>query len=503
MQQNILEVRDLCKYYPGVNALNHVSLAFRKGEVHALAGENGAGKSTLIKMLTGAVEPSAGEIIYDGQAYTRLDPLQAVHCGIATVYQEFNLIPYLTVAENIFYGKEIMKGPFVDKKAMAAAVQKELDEMEIVMDPNAYVCDLGVAYQQLTEIVKAVMSHSKVLILDEPTAPLTSKETELLFRIVRKLKENEVTIIFISHRMEEIFDICDRVTVLRDGHWISTRDIADVTRQSLIAEMVGRPLGESYYERQVPLGEVVMEVKGLCSSKVRDVSFSVRKGEILGFGGLVGAGRTEVAQAIFGADRATAGEIWLHGKKVSPKDPITALKLGIGLIPEDRKRQGVLLNLPINQNISFSSMEKIMRGPFIRKSLDLKAADKYIDELSIKTPGPFQLARNLSGGNQQKVVLAKILATDCDIIFFDEPTRGIDVGAKQEIYALMRKLVDEQGKTIIMISSEMPELIGMSDRILVMHDGSIAGELQKEQFSQEAIMNLASGIMGGTSDEKK
>ena len=287
MQQNILEVRDLCKYYPGVNALNHVSLAFRKGEVHALAGENGAGKSTLIKMLTGAVEPSAGEIIYDGQTYTRLDPLQAVHCGIATVYQEFNLIPYLTVAENIFYGKEIMKGPFVDKKAMTAAVQKELDEMEIVMDPNAYVCDLGVAYQQLTEIVKAVMSHSKVLILDEPTAPLTSKETELLFRIVRKLKENEVTIIFISHRMEEIFDICDRVTVLRDGHWISTRDIADVTRQSLIAEMVGRPLGESYYERQVPLGEVVMEVKGLCSSKVRDVSFSVRKGEILGFRGLV------------------------------------------------------------------------------------------------------------------------------------------------------------------------------------------------------------------------
>ena len=215
MQQNILEVRDLCKYYPGVNALNHVSLDFRKGEVHALAGENGAGKSTLIKMLTGAVEPSAGEIIYDGQTYTRLDPLQAVHCGIATVYQEFNLIPYLTVAENIFYGKEIMKGPFVDKKAMTAAVQKELDEMEIVMDPNAYVCDLGVAYQQLTEIVKAVMSHSKVLILDEPTAPLTSKETELLFRIVRKLKENEVTIIFISHRMEEIFDICDRVTVAR------------------------------------------------------------------------------------------------------------------------------------------------------------------------------------------------------------------------------------------------------------------------------------------------
>jgi len=497
MQENILEIKNICKFYPGVRALDDVSLAFKTGEIHALAGENGAGKSTLIKMLTGAVEPTSGEIILNGQSYAKLDPFQAVKEGIAAVYQEFNLIPHLSVAENIFYGKEIMNGPFVDKKAMAQEVQKELDIMGISLDPMAYICDLGVAYQQLAEIVKAVMSHSQVLILDEPTAPLTSKETDVLFKIMRRLKENNVSIIFISHRMEELFEICDRVTVLRDGKFISTRNIADITRKGLIADMVGRPLGESYYERQKPLGDTILEVKGMNSRKVKDISFTVKKGEILGFGGLVGAGRTEVAQAIFGADKITSGEIYLRGKKVTIKDPVSALRHGIGLIPEDRKNQGVLLNLPINQNITFSSLKKVMRGPFIQKNKDLKVSENYIDELKIKTPSVAQLVKNLSGGNQQKVVLAKILATDCEVIIFDEPTRGIDVGAKQEIYSLMRKLADEQGKTIIMISSEMPELIGMSDRILVMHNGRIAGELQKDEFSQEAILSLASGITGG------
>jgi len=497
MQENILEVRNLSKYYPGVRALDDVTVAFRAGEIHALAGENGAGKSTLIKMLTGAIEPTSGEIILNGQAYRRLEPLQAVQSGIAAVYQEFNLIPHLTVAENIFYGKEIMKGLFVDKKKMAAEVQKELDAMEIDLDPMAYVCDLGVAYQQLAEIVKAVMAHSKVLILDEPTAPLTSRETEMLFRIIKRLKESGVAIIFISHRMEEMFDICDRVTVLRDGKFISSHPISEITRKSLITDMVGRPLGESYYERQKPLGDVVLEVKNLCSRKVKDVSFRVRQGEILGFGGLVGAGRTEVAQAIFGADEIISGEIYLRGKKITVKTPVSALQQGIGLIPEDRKNQGILLNLPVSQNITFSSLKKVMRGPFIQKSKDQKTSQKYIDELEIKTPSAAQLAKNLSGGNQQKVVLAKILATDCDVIIFDEPTRGIDVGAKQEIYSLMRQLTDERGKTILMVSSEMPELIGMSDRILVMRGGKIAGELQKNEFSQEAILSLASGITGG------
>ena len=343
MQDYILEVKDLCKYYPGVKALDGVSVGFKEGEVHALAGENGAGKSTLIKMLTGAIEPTRGEIVLNGESYPKLGPIEAIEKGISAVYQEFNLIPYLTVAENVFYGKEIMKGAFVNKKAMAAEVQKALDEFEIKLNPMAVISDLGVAYQQITEIVKAVMANSKVLIMDEPTAPLTNKETELLFNIVDKLKKNKVTIIFISHRMEEMFEICDRVTVLRDGKYISTKEVKDITRKELITDMVGRELGENYPERVTELGEPVLRVKGLTNDKIKDVSFEVRKGEILGFGGLVGAGRTEVMQALFGADRIESGEVYLNGKRVRIKSPGDALDHGIGLLPEDRKNQGVLL----------------------------------------------------------------------------------------------------------------------------------------------------------------
>jgi len=497
MQNCILEVRHLSKYYAGVKALDDVSVTFREGEIHALAGENGAGKSTLIKTLTGAITPTGGEIVLEGQIYDKLDPVGAIDKGISAIYQEFNLVPYLTVAENVFYGKEMMKNGLVDKRAMNAEVQKTLDEMGIKLKPSTLVSDLGVAYQQIIEIVKAVAANSKILIMDEPTAPLTNTETQVLFNIISNLRKKNVTIIYISHRLEEIFHMCDRVTVMRDGKYVSTRNVGDITQKELIADMVGRTLGEDYPQRAKPVGDTVLEVKGLNNDRVRDVSFRLKKGEILGFAGLVGAGRTEVMQAIYGADKLEGGQVYLNGKPIRIKDPSKALDKGIGLIPEDRKNQGIHLGLSIRQNITFSSLKQAMTGPFINKKKDTAISEEYGKKLQIRMPGINQLAMNLSGGNQQKVVLAKVLATKCDVIIFDEPTRGIDVGAKQEIYMLMRQLVEEEGKSIIMVSSEMPELIGMSDRILIMHNGKIAGELGREDFSQELILEYASGLIGG------
>lgn len=497
MQEYILEVKNLCKYYAGVKALDGVSLGFIEGEIHALAGENGAGKSTLIKMLTGAIEPTDGEIVLNGVGHKKLAPIEAMKEGIAAVYQEFNLVPYLSAAENVYFGKEKMNGIFVDRHKMNAEVQKMLNDMGIDMNPGLRAGGLGVAYQQIIEIVKAVAADSRILILDEPTAPLTNKETKVLFNIIQKLKEKKVTIIYISHRMEEIFEICDRVTVMRDGKHVTTKNTADINKKELIAYMVGRELGENYPARQKELGETVLKVTGLSNSKIESVSFELKKGEILGFGGLVGAGRTEIMQAIFGADKVDSGQVEINGRPVKIKSPGDALNKGVGLIPEDRKNQGVLLDLSIKENVTFSSLEQAMVGPFIIDQKDSAIADEYIDKLRIKTPSVKQLVKNLSGGNQQKVVLAKILATQCDIIIFDEPTRGIDVGAKQEIYQLMRRLVDEEGQSIIMVSSEMPELLGMSDRIIVMRLGKVVGELRKEEFSQETILEYASGLIGG------
>ncbi len=494
MQDYILEVKNLSKYYAGVKALDDVSLSFRRGEVHALAGENGAGKSTLIKAITGAIEPTAGTIFVEGQQYSKLSPIEAIHIGIAAIYQEFTLIPHLTVAENIFFGKEIGKNGFVNKKAMNDAVKKLLDEMGIDLNPAANVCDLGIAYQQIVEIVKAVAADSKILIMDEPTAPLTNKETEMLFGIIQKLRNRGVTIIYISHRMDEIFRVCDRVSVMRDGKYICTDNTADIDVHRLISQMVGRELGEDYPQRNKPLGDVIMKVENLESEKIHDISFELHKGEILGFGGLVGAGRSETMQAIFGADRVIGGSVEINGKKSVFKNPTQALNSGIGLIPEDRKHQGVLLGLSVRQNVTFSSLKQAMTGCFVSNKKDIAIANEYTNKLRIKTPSVNQLVKNLSGGNQQKVVLAKALATKCDVIIFDEPTRGIDVGAKQEIYNLMRQLVDEEGKSVIMVSSEMPELIGMSDRILVMRHGRIAGEIQREDYSQELILEYASGL---------
>ncbi len=491
MDDVILKVKNLCKYYPGVKALDDVSFEVRRGETHAICGENGAGKSTFIKILTGANEPTSGSVEFEGTEYTKLTPRQSMDLGISVIYQEFSLVPYLTVSENIFYGREIRKGPIRDLRAMDAEAKKLCQDMGVEIDVRKRVCDLGIAYQQIVEILKAVSRKSDFIIMDEPTAPLTVRETEIFFQIIRRLQEEKVTIIFISHRLEEVFQICDRVTVFCDGRYVTTQNVQDITKKELITYMVGRELSDDYPVPNRSIGDVCLEVEHLTNKNVRDVSFVLRRGEILGFGGLVGAGRTELARAIYGADHVLSGSIKLNGAGYSPKDPGRALKAGIGLIPEDRKRQGCVLTLPIGENIVYSILDRVSKLAVVQSRAEKQVTDRYVKDLDIKTPSVAQLVKNLSGGNQQKVVLAKAMATDCDILIFDEPTRGIDVGAKQEIYSLMCQLV-EAGKSVIMISSEMPELIGMSDRIIVMSNGEIAGELQKSEYDQSKILEIAS-----------
>ena len=491
MDDVILRVKNICKYYPGVKALEDVSFEVRRGETHAICGENGAGKSTFIKILTGAIEPTAGTIEFEGKEYSRLTPKQSMDLGISVIYQEFSLIPYLTVTENIFYGREIKKGLIRDMSAMEMQARELCKDMGVNIDVRKRVCDLGIAYQQIVEILKAVSRNAEFIIMDEPTAPLTVRETQVFFNIIKRLKEEHVTIIFISHRLEEVFEICDRVSVFCDGRYVVTKDVQEIDRRGLITYMVGRELSDDYPTPRREIGEDILKVRGLTNKNVKDISFHLRKGEILGFGGLVGAGRTELVRAIYGADPVLSGEITFRGEAYKPRDPGAALQAGIGLIPEDRKRQGAVLSLPISENVVYSILKRIAPMGVIHSKDEKEYVDKYIGELNIKTPSPGQLVKNLSGGNQQKVVLAKAMATNCDILIFDEPTRGIDVGAKQEIYALMCQLA-EAGKSIIMISSEMPELIGMSDRIYVMSNGEIAGELLPEDYSQIKILEIAS-----------
>jgi len=489
--ENILELKGITKVYPGVVALDDVYMSFKKGEVHAIVGENGAGKSTLIKSITGALELTSGSIVFDGKEYKGFNPIQAIQLGIGAVYQEFNLVPYLSVAENIFYGREIKKGLIFDMKKMCEKTDEILKELGVRIDPRTRVKDLSVAYQQIVEIAKSVSRDVKVLILDEPSAPLTNTEIVAMFKIIKSLKQKGVTVIYISHRLEEIFEISDRVTVMRDSKYILTMKTADTDRKCLISLMVGRELSDVYPCCNLKNQEVMLEVKAINTSYIHDINFKVNKGEILGFAGLVGAGRTETARAIFGADPVFSGEIFLCGKKVKIRSPKDAIKYRIGLIPEDRKLHGVLLALSIRNNITLSSLCKISKLGWINnKKEDIKIKELKAN-LRIKTPSMEQLVKNLSGGNQQKVVLAKWMATKCDVLIFDEPTRGIDIGAKQEIYKLMRQLADS-GKALIMISSEMPELLGMSDRIIVMHEGDIVGELDKCEATQEIILDMAS-----------
>lgn len=490
---NILELRNITKNYPGVKALDHVSAVFNSGETHAIMGENGAGKSTLIKIISGAVQPNGGTIIFEGKEYTSMNPTLTKKLGIGVIYQEFNLVPELSIAENIFLGRKLTAGPTINEKQMNEKAKVLMDRFGLNMDVTMPVKNLTVAYQQLVEITKAISNDVKVLIMDEPSAPLTNREIDVLFGIIEKIKKQGVAIIYISHRIEEIFRISDRVTIMRDGTYIDTKLTADTNTSELISLMVGRKLEEQYPTIEKTIGETVFEVRDLCTPVLKHVSLHVRKGEILGLAGLVGAGRTETARAIFGADPVKHGEIVLHGEVVRIRRPRDAINAGIALIPEDRKKQGVQMGMTIRENISFIFIRKLSRFGVVNMKKDRELSKDFIRKLNIRTPSMEQQTNNLSGGNQQKVVLAKSLSGKSDVIIFDEPTRGIDVGAKQEIYILMNQLAQD-GMAIIMISSDMPELLGMSDRILVMHEGQISGELNKEEATQAKVLELASGI---------
>ena len=493
MSKYILELKNITKEFPGVRALDDVTLSFKTGEVHAIAGENGAGKSTFIKVITGAVRPDRGQMFFNGQEVRDNSPIVSMKLGIAAIYQEFNLFPSLSVAENIYYGRYPMKNKMLDYKRLHEMTQDIMAQLGISIPGDAMVRDLSVGYQQIVEIAKAVSCNAKLIIMDEPSAPLTENEVAYLFRIIDTLKKKGITIIYISHRLEEIFAVCDRVSVFRDGHYIQTMETGETNAEEIIRLMVNRELGEQYPEKHYKKGEKVLEVRGLNTELLKDINLEAYKGEILGLAGLVGAGRTEVARAVFGADKIVSGKIMLEGRQLQIKKPMDAIKAGIGLIPEDRKQQGIFLKDSVRHNISFARLKGILKGGMISEKTDHDVAEKYIKALEIKTPSDGQLAGNLSGGNQQKVVLAKWLFTDSRVLIFDEPTRGIDVGAMQEIYKLMLELV-EQGKVVIMISSELPELIGMADRIVVLHEGKISGSLERPEYSQEKIMALAAGI---------
>jgi ribose transport system ATP-binding protein len=492
MSSPILELRNITKTYPGVRALQDVSLVINRGEVHALVGENGAGKSTLIKTCSGAIKPDSGEIIINGETFVRMTPKLSEEKGIAVIYQEFNLINELTVAENVFLGRAVRKGIIVDKKAMAQKAAEIFEQFDIIIDPNALVSSLTVGYRQIVEIVKALSINARLIIMDEPSAPLTNAEVEHLYAMVKKLKATGVTVIYISHRLEEVFLLADRITVMRDGKKIETVRAAEINTPRLITSMVGRELKETFpLRKNCILEEVALEVHGLSGNGVRNISFSVKRGEILGFAGLIGAGRTEMAELIFRVKPKQSGTIRILGREIDYKNVASVIGGGVAMVPEDRKRHGVLLGTSVRENITIAILKRISFLSVIHKKKERKIVQKYCDELRIKTPSVEQPVKYLSGGNQQKVALAKWLSSGPDVIILDEPTRGIDVGAKYEIYKLINSLV-EQGKAVILISSEMEELIGMSDRIIVLAEGVQTCELQKSEFDQKTIMHFAS-----------
>lgn len=488
---SVLSLKDITKTYPGVVALDGVSLDFRAGEVHALLGENGAGKSTLIKVIAGAVTPDLGSVCFGGKQYGALTPHEARLNGVEVIYQEFNLVGPLSAAENICLGERT--GTFVDRGAMRARAREIFDRFNIDIDPDTLVRDLPSSRQQIVEIAKAVSRKARILVMDEPSAPLSVAEVESMFRIVRDFRTAGVCVIYISHRIDELFEISDRVTVMRDGRVVSTLKTADTNRRELVDLMVGRELRESYPAGTRSGGKAMLELRGVCGAGDEDISLTLRSGEILGIAGLVGAGRTELAKVIFGAEPLEAGEIFVEGQRVSPKSPKDAIRAGIGLIPENRKEEGCFLDMSVKWNIAFASLKSLSRRWIVDRKKEEGQAMSFKNSLRIRTPSLDQAVKNLSGGNQQKVVLAKVLATESRILIFDEPTRGIDVGARQEIYRLMRDLA-ETGKAIMMITSDMEELLGMSDRIAVLYEGRLAGILEKSAFSQRRVLELASGI---------
>lgn len=495
MKQPFIELKGVSKIFPGVRALNQIDLDVYPGEVLGLVGENGAGKSTLIKILTGAHKNDEGKIYIEGKETSINGPKHAMELGITAIYQELNIVKQLTVAENVFLGREIKKGKFLDKSYMLKKASELLEDLGQKINPKLPINMLGVGQQQMVEIAKALSVKTKVLIMDEPTASLSNREVKELLRTVKNLRDKDIGIIYISHRLEEILEICDRVTVMRDGEKVKTLEKSEVTTDTLIKLMVGRNLEDQFPKVKTKIGEEALRVEGLTKNGVfENITFNVKKGEILGLAGLVGAGRTEVMRTIFGADPKDGGDIYVHGKKVKIKSPRDAMSNKIAFLTEDRKGQGLILDNTVAFNMNISSFNKIKSGLLLSKSKSKQRCTENIKKLNINPPLDSFIVRQFSGGNQQKVVIAKWLNTNADIYIFDEPTRGIDVGAKVEVYNVINELVTK-GAAIIMISSEMPEVLGMSDRIIVMHEGKVTGEFDRKEANQENIMKAASGGM--------
>jgi ribose transport system ATP-binding protein len=490
MTEAFLSIKNITKRYPGVIALNNFSMEFKFGEVHALLGENGAGKSTLIKIISGAIHPDEGWVILGGEKLEKISPHLSQKLGIHVIYQEFSLVESLSFAQNIFLGK--YDGLITDHKALIKKSGKIFENMEVDLDPSMRVRELSPAKKQLVEIAKAISTKAKILIMDEPSAPLSASEVETMFSIIRKLRDSGVTVIYISHRIEELFQISDRVTVMRDGCYVKTLKTKNTSRNELISLMVGRKLQEYYPPRDTISDEVILEVINFSGLGDTGISFNLKKGEILGIAGLVGSGRTELVNLIYGAAKKDTGSLKFMGKPIRIDSPRDSLSYGIGLIPEDRKQQGCILRAAVDFNITLSVFNQLSKLSLLNKKQLELIADHYREILNIRTPSLKQKVQFLSGGNQQKVVMAKTLAAKTRVLIFDEPTRGIDVGAKQDIYQIMVDFVRE-GNAIIMVSSEMEELLGMSDRLIVLFEGKMMGEIPRSKFDQHLVIDLASG----------
>lgn len=502
----VLEMTNISKSFTGVKVLNNVQLHVKKGEVHALMGENGAGKSTLMNILMGIHQAEEGMILMDGQQLINKNPKEAMDNKISMIHQELNPILDMDVAENIFIGREIKRGTdgifsLVNKKKMREEARKLLKQLGLEIEPTTLIRDLSVAQCQLIEIIKAISIDSKIVIMDEPTSAITDKEVDILFQQIRKLKESGVAVIYISHKMDEIFQIADSITVLRDGTFVGTDSAKNLDNDKLIKMMVGREITEVFPKLEVDIGDEILEVKGYTWGKrVKDVSFSLKKGEILGIAGLVGAGRSELVETLFGINKKDSGDLWIHGKMAYIKSPADAIRMKMALVTEDRKQTGLNLSGTVEENIVIAAMDRLFEKGIIDWTLEGKVAEESIKNMNVKTTSRKVNMDSLSGGNQQKVVIAKWLLTEPDIIILDEPTRGIDVGAKREIYILLGELV-KAGKAVIVISSEIPEIMGVADRILVMAEGRVTGELERSDFTQERIMHYASQFNGGTDSE--
>jgi ribose transport system ATP-binding protein len=494
MTQPLLEMSGVCKRFPGVQALDGAELTIEPGEILAVVGENGAGKSTLMKILSGVCSPDSGTIFMNGRQVQPRDPIHARdELGVSIIYQEFNLATHLSVAENIFLGRLPSRGGFIQYNQLYREAREFLAMLGTDLDPRVPVSSLSVAQQQMVEIAKAISYQASLLIMDEPTAALTSRETDALFQVVRGLRDKRVGIIFITHRLDEIFQIADRVTVMRDGKTVGTRPIGELNRGTVVRMMVGRDLSELYAAKEKPVGKPLLEVEHLSvPSRLYDVSFQLRAGEILGLFGLLGSGRTELARALFGIGPAPRGQVRVDGREGLLHSPADATKIGLAYVPEDRKQHGLILRMSVRENTTLAVLRSLTRLTLVRPALERRVTDRFMEELDIRTPSREQTVNNLSGGNQQKVVLAKWLASNPRVLFLDEPTRGIDVGAKAEVHSIMTDLA-KKGVGILMISSDLPEVLHMSDRILVMHEGRLTGCFSREEATEELIMLAATG----------